>query len=835
MKRTTIDFGIDLGTTNSTIAVVHGADAKVVPNKSGSGITPSAVWIDKRGSLHVGQEAKLRALIDDAENGDVEFKLRMGDGEVARRVFARSGRGFLPEELSAEVLKSLKADVQTSMGEDVRAAVITVPAAFEQPATAATKRAAALAGLSCCTLLLEPVAASLAYGFQSESENAYWFVYDFGGGTFDAAVMRIRDGLIQVVNHAGDNFLGGKLIDWDIVEKALVPALAQAHNLPDFNRGNPAWKIPLRKLKWYAEEAKIEVCRRRAPHELYVENLCVDADGKPVDFTYTLTPETVAEISRPWIEKSLGLCRTTLQHCGLKGSDMERIILVGGTTLNPWLREAVQAELGHNVEVGIDPVTVVARGAAIFASTQVPTGVEPVAVAPGTWAVQLVEHRPVGNVPDPDIGGRVTAPAGASVQGCTVELVDTKTGWRSGRIPLGGDGVFLAQLHAQKGQRHEYTVEVRDAAGARLTTSGNDVASYTWAMNLPEENPPAVWTIGVGLANGSVAPYVRKGAKLPARETLDHFTTIPLRRGQSDVLRIPLLEGEHERAERNHGIGALEIRGTDIKRDLPAGSEIEVTVFMDVSQQVRVEAYVKALDEEFEASFNSTRMQRSLDELRGEAEKQRKRLADVRQRVGAAAPQEAREGLAKIDDQQLVGQIESLTRAAGTEGEAVTALDRRVQELASVLDAVEDAQQLPAVVDKAEEALGEVTSRVESHGKPSDRARLDALRAALVKAKEARDADAVRRCTDDLHDLHLTILDRMPVFHMARFEWLVEKLSSMRDVAQAEKVIAQGRRAAANDDVEGIKAANRQLASLLPREIQEQEKHANVGSTMVRR
>ena len=235
MQRTTIDFGIDLGTTNSTIAVIDGVDARVIPNKVGSGITPSAIWIDPRGRLQVGQEAKQRALVSDSENGDLEFKLRMGLGAQGKKVFVRSGRAMLPEELSSEVLKSLKIDVQTNMGEELRAAVICVPAAFENSQTNATMKAAKLAGFGLSPLLLEPVAASLAYGFQTESENVYWMVYDFGGGTFDAAVMRIRDGLIQVVSYDGNNFRGGKLIDWDIVTKKLIPSLGQQFNLPDFD------------------------------------------------------------------------------------------------------------------------------------------------------------------------------------------------------------------------------------------------------------------------------------------------------------------------------------------------------------------------------------------------------------------------------------------------------------------------------------------------------------------------------------------------------------------------------------------------------------------------
>lgn len=236
MARTTIDYGIDLGTTNSSIAVLNDTIPEVVTNKDGSLITPSAIWYDKRGTLYVGRDARTR-YFDGEENAAVEFKLRMG--QSWRKTFQRTGKQMFPEEMSAEVLKSLKADVHTNKGEDLHAAVVTVPAAFELPQCEATRRAAELAGLTVSPLLQEPVAAALAYGFQSASDKVFWLVYDFGGGTFDAAVIQVRDGVIQVVNHAGDNYLGGKNIDWDIVEKLLIPQLTQEQRLSDFNRTNP--------------------------------------------------------------------------------------------------------------------------------------------------------------------------------------------------------------------------------------------------------------------------------------------------------------------------------------------------------------------------------------------------------------------------------------------------------------------------------------------------------------------------------------------------------------------------------------------------------------------
>ena len=367
MTRQTIDYGIDLGTTNSSVAVLVGTTAEVVPNRYGSSFTPSAVWFDKRGKLYVGQEAKAR-YIDDEENTGVEFKLRMG--EPWKKTFQRSGVALLPEEMSAEVLKSLRIDVQTNKGEDPRAAVVTVPAAFELPQCEATRRAAELAGLTLSPLLQEPVAAALAHGFQTASNKVFWLVYDFGGGTFDAAVIQVRDGVIQVVNHAGDNYLGGKNIDWDIVEKLLMPKLVSERPLAGFSRQNPKWLSALAKLKGKAEEAKIQVSRTQRPTEIWIEDLCRDDRGETIDFTFELQPAELQRITAPWVARSISLCKLALHDKGLSGRDIEKVIMVGGSSLFSWLQEELARKLGARLDLSIDPMTVVARGAAVFAGTQ---------------------------------------------------------------------------------------------------------------------------------------------------------------------------------------------------------------------------------------------------------------------------------------------------------------------------------------------------------------------------------------------------------------------------------------------------------------------------------
>jgi molecular chaperone DnaK len=757
MARTTIDFGIDLGVGHACIAVIDGADAKVIPSLSGAGRTPCAVWIDKRGNLHVGLEAKQKALVDDPDNADLEFKLRMGSGAEGKKVFKRSGREMLPEELSAEVLKQLKMDVQTSMGELVRTAVITVPAAFELPSTDATQRAAKLAGFSRCPLLLEPVAASLAYGFQTKSDNVYWLVYDFGGGTFDAAVMRVHDGLIQVVNHYGDYFLGGKCINRDLVTKKLAPAAGSQFNLPDFRMGNPKWAGALGKMKWHAELAKIDVCRTKAPQEIWIEGLCQDANGRDVDFSYTLTPADVQEVSQPYIEQSLGLCRKTLKEKGLSGSSLERIIMVGGSTLSPWVRDAVQAELGSRLEFGIDPVTVVARGAAIFASIHKLQPNPDIQLPTGTWQVQI-EHEPIGNVPDPDIGGRVIPTRNQSLKGYTVEFVDIKTRWRSGRITLGADGIFITQLFAEEARRCEYNIELYDPTGNRIKILPERIT-----VTPDISRPQAPNSIGIARTNGEFAKFIGKGSTLPTRGMLHFHTPLGLRAGNAeDIIRILLFEGENSRASRNNSIGTVLIRGTDVRHDVAIGSPFEVTLIMDEYLKVTVKAYFQTIDEDFQAVFDLKMQHGSIGQMREEVAQQKLRLVTAREKADKGPVSKALEALARITREGLIEQIDSLIAIAEQCSDALPELDKKLRNLKTAIDQAEDALEWPLLLEKAENHRNLTAELVKDFGNVGEKNRFNMVKADLQRAIDSGEPDLLRQCTDACEELWAVIDDRQP-------------------------------------------------------------------------
>lgn len=838
MARTTIDYGIDLGTTNSSIALLVDTTPEVIQNKDGSLLTPSAIWFNERGTQHVGKEAKAR-FIDDDYNAAVEFKLQMGKNW--RKTFERSGKQMLPEEMSAEILKSLRDDVYTAKREDLGAAVITVPAAFELPQCDATRRAAELAGLTVSPLLQEPVAAALAYGFQSTSDKVFWMVYDFGGGTFDAAIIQVRDGVIQVVNHAGDNRLGGKNIDWDIVEKLLIPRIKKEYKLSDFpdNRSTHdlRWRSALAKLKSGAETAKMQVSRTRKASEIYIDNLCTDDDGNTVDFVYELTPSVLESVTVPWVEKSVRLCRKALDEKGLVGRDIERVLLVGGSSLFPWLHDRISSEFGIPLEFRIDPLTVVARGAAVFAGSQrlaVPTG----PVDKGIYTIQL-EYDPIGSDIEPLIGGKVTPPSGRSLDALRVEIVELRSEWRSGSIALAADGTFVTGVRAEKGRKCEYEIVLSDATGRRLSCTPDRFA-YTVGMVIT--SPPLTDNLGVA-QDGNVSDwFFYKGDPLPVRCRKVYYTTVALRRNKpyhrtDNVIRIPLIEGHNGKADRNRQVSALEIKPDDprVKRDVPLGAEVEVTIGLDASRSSTIEAFIPILDETFVRNCHLlTEMRHTPEELERQLASELHRLRGLGQRASETADARANAVLDQIEREQIIETVQSQVAAAQGDPEAQDEADRRLLDLKATVDSVEDALRWPSLVREAHEQARATRELVEAHGEGSEMDRLKELEDGVERAIDEERVQLLMARLEDLRELGAAIIVRQPDFWVGYLQYLEERREHMQDRAAAEMLFTQAQRAIASCDLESLRAAVQQLIRLLPPEEREAaEARGGFGGTII--
>ena len=554
MGRSTIDFGIDLGTTNSSIAVLNGMDVTVIKNNDGAEYTPSAVHIDKSGNLIVGRSAKERRE-SDPDNSAAEFKALMGKNTEI--VFQRSRISMKPEELSAEVLKQLKADVKQRTGEDVRNAVITVPAIFDLPECEATSRAARKAGFAHSPLLQEPVAAAMAYGFHSSSDKEFWLVFDFGGGTFDAAVMQVRDGVIEVYNHDGDRQLGGKLLDWDIVDQLLIPAVTRQNPLTDFTRANPKWHQPIAKLKLNAEAAKIG-CSRYDSAEITIDYLCQNDRGAPIQFDYQLQRKDVEKIAEPYFIRAINICKKVLKEKKLNTKNVNKVLLVGGPTLMPILREFLadpRKGLGIPLDFAIDPLTVVAQGAAIFAGSQRMASEEFIPAVTGdktTYQINL-DYKPVGTDPEPLVGGQVIGNDGEDLSAFRIEFVNDTSpkSYRSGKISMNEKGAFMTNLWAEAETENIFKIELTDAHGNLCSTTPEQI-SYKLGI-LTVANTVLINSIAVVTDANAAVRFFEKGTPLPARKHKEFKTTFEVRKGYyGDLIIIPVVEGESiRRADRN--------------------------------------------------------------------------------------------------------------------------------------------------------------------------------------------------------------------------------------------------------------------------------------------
>jgi len=827
MNRTTIDFGIDLGTTNSSIAVLEGTKTRVFKNNDGQEITPSAVWIDKKGRSFVGQQAKEQLGFRD-EDTKSEFKLRMGSSQLYR--FASSGRQMTPEELSAEVLKSLRADVKKSMGEEVAAAAITVPASFAQPQCEATNKAAQLAGLSFTPLLQEPVAAGLAYGFQSKSDRVFWMVFDFGGGTFDAAIIQVREGMITVVNHEGDNHLGGKLIDWEIVEQLLVPALQQEYAFPDFRGDNPKWKTAFAKLKRSAEEAKIRLSKNTIT-PITIDPLCLDdhgmpirdEQGKPIRFEHELHRSDIEPVVEPFVERTINMCRKVLGDKRLSPVDIEKIILVGGPTLTPILRDMLSDKLGIPLEFSVDPLTVVACGAAIFAGTQrIPEDImPPPPVRAGQYKVEL-DYEPIGNEIDPQVGGRIISPEGGSLAGFSIEFVEAKSQWRSGKIDIGAEGTFRAFVLAEKGRKNEFLIELKDGAG-NLRETVPDRFAYT--IGITADRQPVINSFGVALANNEMEIFLRKGTPLPSRCRKVLHTTTSVKRGDSATfVRIPVVEGENtRRADRNRLIGALTVSGDKIRRDLPAGSEVEVTLEMDESRVLQTKAYIPILDEEYPEVIKTEIIDADRKHIAEDFEHTKVRLEEAREKAEEIGLPEVKQPLQRVQDEHMMHDIETALDAPEADVDAPARCQSRLLELKSAIDEVEDTLEWPTLVSGAEEGIEEARKIVDEYGDSDDHRSFDSLESEIKKAIASHDADLLHRMMDGLQSLVGGLLRQQPAFWVGYLNYLAEeKKSYMKNQALAERLIAQGRRAIDANDLNELTTVVRQLIDLLPQAVQQE-------------
>ncbi|WP_437830608.1 Hsp70 family protein [Sorangium sp. So ce1153] len=795
--------GIDLGTTNSTAAAFDGEKVTLVRNSQGATLTPSVVRIDARGTVTVGARAR-RFLESDPQNTRAEFKRLMGTAQPIE--FAAAKVTKKPEELAAEVLRSLRADVAEHLGALPAAAVISVPALFELPQSSATSEAARRAGFERVELIQEPVASALAAGWTAEESTGSWLVYDLGGGTFDVSLLETRDGLLRVVGHDGDNFLGGRDFDWAIVDWALAE-IARTQGAA-VSRADPRHAAALRKLKLAVEDIKIELTR--ADEAALALPAAFEVDGKPIDVDLVLQRSTLEALCAPIIDRSIEVCRRLLAAHGLDASQLARVVLVGGPTVMPALRARVRDALGAPFGEGLDPMTLVAQGAAIYAAT---AGLDarPAPRAKEEGRRLWLQYPAMSSDLTPHVVGRVVEGPGPAPE--RIRLAREGDGWTSADAPLDDEGAFVVTVDLLPRRPNVFRVEATSAGGARVPVHPQAI---TIVQGLTISDPPLSRTIGVALADNTVRVYFERGAPLPARRTFVHHSVESVPRGSSAcVLKIPIVQGELDVAHLCRVVGTLEIDGSGLTATLPAGSAIELTLELDRGGHLSARALIPSQGLVFERVAHLLVPEAAPEVLDASLAAMRERLASVRE---SALRRNAPHALGKVTyvECALVEVERDVAAARGGDADAGQKARRALLELDVLLEEAEADKRWPELEAEAQAAVANASLWISQLGSATEKALLEEAAQGVARARAEKNQVELQRQLRLVRNLSSAAFQRHPKAWAWMFEEAASEAHQASDLVRAQKLVRDGRSAAERGDTAALRAITEEIWRLLP-------------------
>ena len=608
MAQIKMKYGIDLGTTNSAICKMENGEPTIKKTDTLKDTLPSCVSFTKKKVIKVGDSAyndlrqdKSRATkkwkVGD-ENVFIEFKRTMGLNTQYES--KNMDRSFSSEELSAEVLKTLKSFVSD---DSINACVITIPAKFKTDQIAATKRAATMAGIEHCELLQEPIAASMAYGLSSAKKDGMWLVFDFGGGTFDAALLKVEDGIMQVKDTEGDNYLGGKNLDYAIVDNIIIPYLKENYVIDDILEDDTKKQILRDAMKFYAEQAKNQLSfKDKCDVTSQLDEFGEDDEGTEIELDLVITKEQIAAVLSPVFQKAVDICKNLLSRNNLKGKELDSLILVGGPTYSPVLREMLREQITPNVDTSIDPMTAVAKGAALFASgidTEIKGNVAGTEESGCAIALDLAyESSSVETMEFVSVKLLKGECKGSIPSKIYIELTRNDKGWSSGKVEVNEIGDVI-ECQLMEGKANSFAIVAYDDKGNTINCFPNEVnimqgivvgsavLPYNIGIEAHDSNRNKdVFVPLKGLEKNQPIPAigVRNSLKTPSQ----------IRPGMiNDRLVIPIYQGEHNAegtsAIYNDHVTDIIITGDDVPALIPANSDIDITVKVDRSQMMTVE------------------------------------------------------------------------------------------------------------------------------------------------------------------------------------------------------------------------------------------------------
>ena len=606
-----INFGIDLGTTKSGLAVYDGGKVTIFKNPVGFRDTIPSVVSFRKGRIQIGEKAREYVA---ANTGNVfsSFKRKMGSDESY--VVGDIDKTVTPVELSSMVLNELLSFAQ---GHDVQSCVITIPASFDTIQSNATKKAGYLAGLKEVVLLQEPIAACLAYSNahgQPITEDKKWLVYDFGGGTFDAALVSVNERELNVISHKGNNFLGGVDLDNLVVEKILCPKIESRTGLSGLwnkmvSGDDKAFKKLYFELLFKAEEAKKELSLKES---VTIE---IDTDESEISTEIDVTKFEFEQILAPKFEETYLLVEKLIHENSLRFSDIERIILVGGTTYIPYIREELQRRSGVKVDSGIDPTTAVLVGAAYYAGAKI-SSIEPKKddnLQPAKNDIRLnLIYEPHSKDAEELVAGIIENPFNGYYR-----LVRGDGGFDTGVLKM--NQRFSEFLPLLPKTTNVFTLYLYDENQRQVYTDTLKITNGLY--NISGQPLPNDICIELDESSGKtmLERIFRKNDILPLKKTIYKTCSKNILKDSDDKLVINIVEGNAGgMVGSNLSIGYIEISGRDFDQDLLKGMDIELNFKISESRDLSINVYISSLDLEINEVFNPHERTVSIQKLRDE-------------------------------------------------------------------------------------------------------------------------------------------------------------------------------------------------------------------------
>jgi molecular chaperone DnaK len=813
----TIDFGIDLGTSNSLIARFDRGNVEVYRNPNGFKETLPSVVGFRNDRILVGDQARTY-LQRDPRSVVSRFKRKMGTSETFKIKALDSSMS--PVELSAYVLKELKTFVRSE--ESIDSAVITIPASFDTVQSNATKEAGLRAGFKSVVLLQEPIAASLAFankGKDIDLKNSQWLVYDLGGGTFDVALVRIQEGELTVLDHEGDNYLGGTDFDALIVERLVIPELDKRGRFTDLaantksesGRYNRLWQT----LLIQAELAKVELSTKTSAEiDLGTISNLEDEDGKSIDAIITITRSEFEAILKAAIDSTIEMMKRILTRNSLQPSDIQFVLMVGGSTYIPYVRKRLEEVMGIPVNTTIDPTNAIVIGAAYFAGTRQKAA----AKADGPRSSSKLKVRASYNRSTQELEETFSARIDGDLTGLQYRITNDDGSYDSGLkkltnrviedLPLreGAFNIFHLRVTDDKGDPVSIDIETIQIAQGRYSVAG---------QMLPEDI--SLVKDDLSIQDTRLENLFLKNSILPSRvkKTVEVARTVA--KGATDGVHIMVVEGPSTRhSSTNKPIGVLSITGDKISRDLLKGTDIDLTFEMSESRDLTVSAFVNGTGQEFSQVFMPKERHVSTQVLASE-------ILLLESKVQTEIEDAAESGNKSLtrDLEAVLTKVQELIVAAGSISED-DVTDKKFQiedqkrKLAQAAFELTSGKRLDHARTDYLEVRSEVQQLVRESGNDRERHVFSEIVAREQIFLTSSSPEKILAVKEELNSIRWQILMRTPEFLQGMFQHLVQKRASMNDQIQATQLIENGRRAIEREDVDALRQINTRLWDLMP-------------------